>query len=121
MLARSEELSKGVDQALKITKAFKDADTRLLSLLEVDHSYDFLAMVGSVNFIGRARVQHSDVPITKLWHLAAELRRRDSLGDVMDWLRNRQYLPKKDSDYKINTIKIACGKWKARWYGIAYA
>ncbi len=34
VLARSEELSKGVDQALKITKAFKDADTRLLSLLD---------------------------------------------------------------------------------------
>lgn len=121
VLARSEELAKGVEQALKIAKAFSDNDGRLMALLGIDRSYDVLSMVGSVNFIGSHRVQHPDVPITKLWHLVSEIQKRGRLDDVLEWLRSRSYLPRKDQDYKINEIAIQSGQWRSRWYGIAYA
>ena len=121
VMARSEEISRGVVQALKINELFENRDSRLLSLLEVDESYDLLTMVGSVNFIGRHGVQNPEVPIAKLWHIAAELRANGSLDETMKWLRARTYLPKKDIDYKVSTVEIRCGKWKSHWYGIAHA
>lgn len=121
VLARSEELAKGVTQARKIAQAFRDNDGRLMALLEIDQSYDFLSMVGSVNFIGSHRVQHPDVPITKLWHLASEIQKRGRLCEVLEWLRSRSYLPRKDKDYKITEVAIQSGEWRSRWYGIAHA
>ncbi len=121
VLARSEELRKGVTQAQKIAKMFSDNDARLMSLLQIDQSYDFQTMVGSANFIGGHRVQHPDVPITKLWHLASKIQEFQNLAQIMDWLRSRSYLPCKDQDYKISEVAIQSGKWKSRWYGIAYA
>ena len=121
ILARSEELRKGVAQALKISKMFADKDQRLLSLLDIDESYDFQTMVGSVNFIGSDRVQHPKIPITKLWHVASEIQLHRSLKATLAWLRQRDYLPKKDVDYKISEVPIESGKWRSRWYGITYA
>ena len=118
---KSEELAKGVEQARKISKAFHENDDRLMSLLSINQSYDFLATVGSVNFIGNHRVQHPDVPITKLWHLASEIQKRGRLDEVFEWLRSRSYLPSKDHDYKITEVEIQSGEWHSRWYGIEYA
>jgi len=120
VLARSEELAKGVTQARKIAQAFRDNDGRLMALLEIDQSYDFLSMVGSVNFIGSHRVQHPDVPITKLWHLASEIQKHGRLCEVLEWLKSRSYLPRKDKDYKITEVAIQSGEWHSRWYGIAH-
>lgn len=121
VLARSEELAKGVTQAQKIARAFNQNDERLMTLLNIDQSYDFLPMVGSVNFIGSHHIQHPEVPITKLWHLVSELRKRGHLTEVLTWLRSRSYLPREDRDYKINEVAIQSGEWRSRWYGIAYA
>ena len=121
VIARSEELAKGVSQALQIAKAFRDNDGRLMNLLGIDRSYDFLTMVGSVNFIGNHRIQHSDIPITKLWHLADEVAKRGQLSSVLEWLRSRSYLPRKEQDYKVSEIRIQSGRWRSKWYGIAYA
>jgi hypothetical protein len=120
VLARSEEIARGVAQALKINTAFAASDQRLLNLLEIDASYEFLAMVGSVNFIGRHGQQHTDVPVTKIWHLVAEIRRSGGLTEVFEWLRNRQYLPE-ETEFRILEIPIECGPWRSSWYGIAYA
>ena len=121
VLARSEELAKGVAQARKIAKMFSDNDSRLMSLLGIDQRYELLTMVGSVNFIGSQRIQHPEVPITKLWHLASEIQKRGRLSEVLEWLRSRSYLPRKDQDYKISEVAIQSGEWRSRWYGIAYA
>ncbi|MDP2032075.1 MAG: hypothetical protein Q8K29_01555 [Polaromonas sp.] len=121
ILDRSEELRKGVRQANLISKMFSESDSTLLALLEIDKSYDFLAMVGSVNFIGGHRVQHPDVPITKLWHLAADIQHKGSLAASVSWLRNRSYLPKKDIDFKIEEVEIRSGNWISTWYGIGHA
>ncbi len=121
VLARSKELAKGVTQARKIAAAFHDNDVRLMALLGIDQSYEFVTMVGSVNFIGGHRVQHPEVPITKVWHLASEIRKRGGLAEVLQWLRRREYLPRKGRDYKITEVAIQSGEWRSRWYGITYA
>jgi hypothetical protein len=89
--------------------------------LAIDESFEFFAMVGSVNFIGRAGIQDLDIPIVKLWHVIAKIGETRSLQATIQWLRARQYLPVKDRDYKIHDVPIELGGWKSRWYGIAYA
>ncbi|MQT75627.1 MULTISPECIES: hypothetical protein [Pseudomonas] len=120
VLAKTEELIKGTAQARKISKAFLENNNRLMSLLDIDQSYDFLTIVGSVNFIGGHRAQHPDVPITKLWHLASEIRKRGGLDGVLEWLRSRSYLPRRGQEYKAREILIQCGEWHSTWYGIGY-
>ena len=119
--SRSEELTKGVTQALKLAELFANQDDLLLRLLDIDSSYEFQSMVGSVNFIGSHYVQDSRVPITKLWHVAAQVRADANLAKTLNWLRQREYLPKKDIDYKITEVPITSGNWRSRWYGIEYA
>jgi hypothetical protein len=121
VLMRSEELAKGVIQAKILNKLFADKDARLLALLGIDTSYEFFAMVGSVNFIGRPTIQDSDVPITKLWHVVSKIQELRDLRTTIDWLKRRDYLPIIDQDYKVNEVPIQCGKWRSRWYGITYA
>ena len=121
VLMRSEELKKGVSQANFVYALFATADSQLLNLLGIDGTYDFVAMVGSVNFIGRPGIQDPRVPITKLWHLIATMQESGSLPATLEWLRTRSYLPVKDRDYRIEEVPIECGRWKSRWYGIAYA
>lgn len=120
ILARSEELVKGIEQALSISSMFRSADSRLLSLLQIEPSYDLQTMVGSVNFIGPHRIQHPAVPITKLWQLVAIIRER-GIAAAVAWLRARDYLPKKDIDFRITEVQIQSGRWRSRWYGIAHA
>jgi len=119
VVARSEELAKGVVQAKKIIDAFGARNGRLFELLGIDETYEFLAVVGSVNFIGRHAVQHEDVPIVRLWHLASELRRRGNLRDVLGWLRSRSYLPN-ERDFSIRPFSFEVGGWRSSWYGISY-
>ncbi|MBU0589740.1 MAG: hypothetical protein KJ852_13940 [Gammaproteobacteria bacterium] len=120
VLARSEEIKKGVGQAVKIRAAFDRRDDTLFELLDIDETYDFLAMVGSENSIGNHSVQDPRVPVTKLWHLASEIRRTGGVGPVLAWLRSRAYLPQEGRDYRILQIPIEIGKWRSTWYGIDY-
>jgi hypothetical protein len=118
---RSEELAKGVSQAKILNELYATKDGRLLGLLGIPGDYQFLAMVGSVNFIGRAAIQDPDVPIAKLWHVVAKIQETGSLLTTIEWLKARQYLPVKHRDYEVQEIPIQSGRWKSRWYGIKHA
>jgi hypothetical protein len=121
VLMRSDELRKGVGQAKTLASLYALKDARLLALLGIGPDYEFQAMVGSVNFIGRPGIQDSEVPIAKLWHVVARLKETGSLGAVVQWLRRREYLPVKEQDYKVHEVPIQSGRWKSCWYGIAHA
>jgi hypothetical protein len=121
VISRSKELEKGILQANLLRGLFEAGDPQLLKLLKIDQSYDFLAVVGSVNFIGRPGIQDSRVPIIKLWHLISKIKDTASLSATQTWLRSRCYLPVKDCDYKVEKVPIKCGRWKSHWYGIRYA
>lgn len=115
---RSEEIRKGVSQALAIAKQVKDRSARVLSLLQIDHSYEVMAVVGSENSIGHARVQHLDVPVVKVWQLAAKIR-DEGLRETIRWLRSREYLPVEGKDFQVTTVEFVSGPWTANWYGLA--
>lgn len=121
VMMRSEELAKGVSQAKKISALFRAGDERLLSLLGIERDYEFLAMVGSVNSIGRPGIQDSEVPIIKLWHLVEQIRKDGNLLDTLLWLRSRLYLPIENRDFKVVKMPIKCGPWRSNWYGITHA
>jgi len=114
---RSEEIAKGIRQTLKITELFESQDKKLFSVLKIDESYNFQAIVGSENFIGRDYIQDENVPVLKVWHLISHLANGD-LKKTVDWLRNREYLPKEDQDFEVRKMPISVGKWRAEWYGL---
>lgn len=120
VMMRSEELQKGVSQAKLLKSLFAAKDPRLLALLGIDENYEFQAMVGSVNFVGRPGIQDLDIPITKLWHVVSKIKESGSLRAVVQWLKLREYLPVKGRDYKVQEIPIQSGRWKSHWYGITY-
>jgi hypothetical protein len=117
---RSVDIQKGINQAKLISNLYEQKNKRLLSLLEIESTYDFLAIVGSENFTGRANIQDLSVPVIKLWHLIAKINEDKSLAKTLTWLRNKEYLPVKDRDFRVEEIDLSAGKWKSKWYGISY-
>ena len=118
--ARSEELKKGVAQCVKLNTLFETEDRQLLTSLNIDPSYKFLAVVGSANFIGRSDIQSRVVPILKIWHLVKHIRDHGLAGTVR-WLCKKDYLPKAGINYKVVEVPLQIGKWRARWYGFKEA
>ena len=122
VIQRSKEVKKGVLQANKVQDAWKRKDRRLVEqLLDIDESYELLAVVAPVNSIGNLSAQDGVTPVIKTWHLISEILDKKDLGIVIEWLMSRNYLPKKDVDYKIKSTEIKSGKWNSTWYGISYA
>ncbi len=116
---RSEELKKGVKQAKKIQKLFRENDSYLIKdLLQIDTGYFFATAVASKNWIGHFDVQDRNVPIIKSWHLLNVIKKFGSLKETMVWLNNKDYLPKENIDYKVHPMELSCGKWQTTWYGI---
>ncbi|QQN26307.1 hypothetical protein [Pseudomonas syringae group genomosp. 3] len=118
VLSRSEEIIKGVSQAKKVSEAFRNGNSKLLKLLSINQTYDFLSIVGSVNSIGHHVAQDSNVPVIKIWHLTTQIRNHNNLSATVNWLNLRQYLPTKGIDFIIEKLPITCGKWSSTWYGI---
>jgi hypothetical protein len=115
---RSKELTKGVVQAKRVNRLFKTNDEELVKqILEIDSDYDFQVVVGSKNWIGNFDVQDVEIPIVKTGHLLKKIRESSSLTETVRWLRNRDYLPAKNEDFKIIPVDVSCGEWQADWYG----
>lgn len=122
VIQRSEEVKKGIRQAKKIAALWDANDKQLVNdILEIDDSFDFLAVVAPVTSIGNPSSQDVSVPVIKTWHLIEEILKVDDLGIVMEWLRNKDYLPKRDVDFKIEEVEITSGNWSSVWYGITHA
>ncbi|MEJ1966769.1 MAG: hypothetical protein WDO56_36580 [Gammaproteobacteria bacterium] len=116
---RTAELKGGVQQAKKIRALYERGDERLVrGVLDIEPGYGFMVAVASQNWIGHSEAQDPDVPIVKIWHLLRAIKDRGSLRSAMEWLKNRDYMPKEGTDFEIVPIEIGCGKWTAAWYGI---
>lgn len=119
VIQRSEELQKGVVQALKLMAKFEENNEELLdNLLHIDREYTFKVAVGSRNWIGYFDVQNPLVPIIKIRHFIDELKHRKNLKSTVKWLEEREYLPKNLVDYEIIDMPLELGSWKSSWYGI---
>ena len=115
VVEKSEEIKKGIDQSLKFKEAFRDNHELLLKKLGIDVSYRFETIVVSQNWIGEANVQNPEVPVIRADHLIAKLKAAESLRSTMDWLKNREYLPKEGKDFEVHGITSTIGKWNLKW------
>jgi hypothetical protein len=118
LLERSEELKKGVSQALKLKTLVDKNDFHIMSKLKVDNLYNFCHIVASANWIGLNDVQNPNIPIINVNHLIEKLRHSNDLNDAITWLMKRQYLPKNGTHYQIIDVVHQVSSWSVKWYGI---
>lgn len=115
IIHKSEEIEKGISQSLKFKQAFTDSHEPLLTKLGIDASYRFETIVVSQNWIGDANVQNPKVPVIRANHLIEKLKVTESLRSTMEWLKNRDYLPKEGRDFEVHGITSTIGKWSVKW------
>ena len=115
IIERSEEIEKGISQVLKFKQAFAANHKPLLEKLNIDSSYRLEGIVVSENWIGDANVQNPEVPVIRANHLIEKLKVTESLRSTMDWLKNREYLPKEGKDFEVHEITSTIGKWSVKW------
>jgi len=119
IINRTKELKKGVCQAKRIKEAYEKGDNHLIkSVLAIESDYNFLAIVGSHNWIGFSDIQDSDVAIIKVGDFMSRLETSKNLKETISWLNDRHYLPKRGDNFEVKDIDIKVGKWKSKWYGI---
>ncbi len=116
---KTEELKEGIAQAKKVRALFERRDRRLVrDVLDIDTDYSFMTAVASYNWIGHSDAQDPDVPIVKVWHLLNKIKDSGSLRSAMQWLSNRDYIPREGKDFSVLPVEIKCGDWTCAWYGI---
>ena len=115
VIDKSKAIKKGICQSLKFKQAFADNHEPLLTKLGIDTDYRLKTIVVSRNWIGDADVQNPEVPVIRADHLIAKLKVTESLRSTMDWLKNREYLPKEGKDFEVHGITSTIGKWSLKW------
>ena len=117
-IEKSQEIEKGISQVLKFKQAFTQ-EHRLLNKLQIDFSYHFEGVVVSQNWIGYGNVQSPKVPVIRADHLIEKLKVTESLKATMEWLKDREYLPKEGEHFeKIDGGTITIGDWSLKSYDI---
>lgn len=118
-IEKSEELEKGISQVRQLKQAFTDNYRPLLDKLNIDSSYKIEGVVVSQNWIGYANVQSPDVPVVRTEDLLAKINSTDSLRSTMDWLKDREYLPKEGEHFKtVDEDSITIGNWTLKLHAI---
>lgn len=111
-IEKSEEIEKGISQVCQLKQAFTENYRSLLDKLNIDSSYKVEGVVVSQNWIGYVNVQSSEVPIIRSEHLIAKINSTESLRSTMEWLQNREYLPKKGEHFTlVEADPITIGNW----------
>lgn len=118
-IEKSKEIEKGISQVLQLKQAFVENHRPLLDKLNIDSSYRVEGVVVSQNWIGYANVQSPDVPVVRTEHLVAKINSTDSLRSTMDWLKDREYLPKEGEHFKmVDEDSITIGNWTLKLHAI---
>lgn len=108
---KSKEISTGVSQIKKLKTEFSGKNQLLLNKLSIDSSYTLEGAVVSQNWIGYADVQSPEAPVIQLHHLIAKLKGENGLKSTIEWLKNREYLPKLGQDFTVGETSIKVGDW----------
>ncbi|MDE0481703.1 MAG: hypothetical protein OXI67_03900 [Candidatus Poribacteria bacterium] len=115
---KSKEIKKGICQILKLKQAFMENYGPLLEKLSIDSNYRFEGAVVSENWIGYGNVQNPEVPVIRANHLIEKLKTTDSLRATMEWLKDREYLPKEGEHFTVHRPTTTIGNWTIKWYEI---
>jgi len=117
-IEKSEEIEKGISQVIKLKRAFANNHGPLLEKLKIDSCYTLEGIVVSDNWIGYANVQSPEIPVIRADHLIAKLKVTENLESVIEWLKDRKYLPKEGEHFKVHRPTTRIGNWTLKWYGI---
>lgn len=104
---------------IKLRDEFNNYPQRFYDLLKIDESYKFFFIVLSVNNIGLASYQHSEIPALRVSNFIEQLNSSINLREVSEWCIARKYLPVSGKDFVKVEMIYQIGQWKAKWYGIA--
>lgn len=115
---KSKEIKKGICQILKLKQVFMENYGPLLEKLNVNSNYRLEGAVVSENWIGYGNVQNSGVPVIRANHLMEKLKATDSLRATMEWLKDREYLPKEGEHFTVHRPTTTIGNWTIKWYAI---
>ncbi len=118
LVEKSEEVSKGISQLLKLKRAFVAGSEGIFSSLNINSDYTLALAVVSENWIGLGSVQHAEVPVIREYHLLKKIAITESLQATIDWLQGRKYLPVQRVHYEMVWTPSSVGNWKTKWYGI---
>ena len=118
-IEKSEEIEKGISQVRQLKQAFADNHRSLLDKLKIDSSYKIEGVVVSQNWIGYANVQSPEVPVIRSEDLIDKINSTKSLRSTMEWLQNREYLPKEGQDFRlVDEESATIGNWTLKLHEI---
>lgn len=117
-IERSDEIKIACSQMLKYKKEITKKHPDLLQKYNIDASYRFEGVIAPENWIGYGNIHTSDIPIIQVYHLIDKLEVTDSLNATMDWLIDREYMPKIGEDFSISNETITIGSWPLQTYRI---
>ncbi len=118
IIEKSEEIKKGVDQIASRMESYQINCEEFNQKLKIDKEYKIGWCVGSENSIGLNKVQSKTIPVIRINHLLAKIKKVKSLNDIMKWLENKEYLPIDGIDYRVIPLESSVGSWKLEWHGI---
>jgi hypothetical protein len=117
VIDKSKELTKGIGQASRLSKAISEGSNDLHSRLRINSEYRVTPVVLSETWIGFGNIQDESVPIIKIDHFRSVVNER-GMSDIRSWLLRRDYLPEEGKHYEIKPFNVKIGRWKLEWYGI---
>lgn len=118
VLAKTEELKKGVLQLNRIRQQLISGSKPMLALLNVDASYNFGFAVVSANWIGFEDAQDPNIAIINQSHLLRKIQHEKKFSPVLEWLNKDAYLPTEGVHYEIVDDIATLANWNLKWYGI---
>jgi hypothetical protein len=113
-----KDLRCGIAQIKALVGAFSDGSPELLAKLQVTREYHCCGAVVSQNWIGQQSIQDDAVPIVNIDHLLTQVNGAGTMGDIIRWLVDRQYLPIEGVHFTITTGQVELGGYKAQWFDI---
>jgi hypothetical protein len=114
---RREELQKGITQVQSRIQAVRAGCPACRSFLALNPNV-IDGVVVSRNWIGDSSIQKQSSPVIAQQHLVAKLNAAETLLSIIEWLRERRYLPIRGTHFSIERAEIRIGKWATDWYAI---
>jgi len=114
---RREELQKGIAQVQSRIGAVRAGCPACRSFLALDPA-TIEGVVVSMNWIGDSSIQKEPWPVIAQQQLLAKLNAAQTLSSIVEWLRERRYLPIRGTHFSIERAEIRIGRWATEWYAI---
>ncbi|MCH7887584.1 MAG: hypothetical protein IIA58_06450 [Candidatus Marinimicrobia bacterium] len=111
MIEKTDEIVKGIEQIEKLRKNYDSVKDTIDQKLNITSDYDYMFIVISENFIGLSSVHVEEIPVINRSHIIHKIKEKRSLKFIIEWLKQRNYLPTPDIHFKTGINHYKVGKW----------